>query len=136
MSNEEYIEMYSHQFRDELDKWLFKELSISGGCCSAQGCMEYNVARMVGEKLLESLWIDANGEHLPDIDKEVIALECLEGEDNYRVVFAHRVDPHRVVRVTIDNKPLKLHPNRHGKAGWSLPNIKYWLNLELPKSKK
>lgn len=78
-------------------------------------------------------WKDANGDVLPEIDKDVIALEGLDEENNYRVVFAHRVDPDRVIRTTIDNKPLELHPSRYGEAGWNLPNIKYWLDLELPK---
>ena len=55
MSNEEYIQMYPHQFKDELDRWLFRELSISGGACSAQRSMEYSVARMVGDKLLAAI---------------------------------------------------------------------------------
>lgn len=82
--------------------------------------------------LKKSLWVDANGEHLPEIDKEVIALEGLDEGSNYRVIFAHRVDPDRVIKTSIDNKPLELHPKRYGKAGWNIPNIKFWLNLELP----
>lgn len=85
---------------------------------------------------LKSLWVDANGEYLPDIDKEVVALESLDEESNYRVIFAHRVDPDRVIKTTIDGKPLELHPQRYGNAGWNLPNIKYWLDLELPKIKE
>ena len=80
-----------------------------------------------------NFWKDANGDVLPEIDKDVIALEGLDKGNNYRVVFAHRVDPDRVIRTTIDNKPLELHPSRYGEAGWNLPNIKYWLDLELPK---
>lgn len=56
MSNEEYIKEYPERFRDGLDRWLFKELSIMGGCCSAQKSMEYSIAREVGEKLLKALF--------------------------------------------------------------------------------
>ena len=133
MTADEYIEMYPHQFSDNLDKWLFKEFNLSGGACSSIRSMEYNIAREVAVKLLDSLWKDANSDVLPEIDKDVIALEGLDKGTNYRVVFAHRVDPDRVIRTTIDNKPLELHPSRYGEAGWNLPNIKYWLDLELPK---
>ena len=86
-------------------------------------------------KDIDSLWKDANGDVLPEIGREVIALVGLDEKGDYRVVFAHRVDPDRVIRTTIDNKPLELHPNKYGKAGWNLPNLKYWLDLELPKTK-
>ena len=84
---------------------------------------------------LKSLWVDANGDYLPEIDKEVIALEGLE-EDDYRVVFAHRVDSNEVIRTTINGEAVELLPKGHGKAGWNIPNIKYWLNLELPETKE
>ena len=83
----------------------------------------------------EHLWKSADGNDLPPIDKEVIALEGLDEEPNYRVIFAHRVDPDRVIKTTIDGKPLELHPSKYGKAGWNLPNLKYWLDLELPNRK-
>ena len=133
MTNEEYIKEHPYQFKDELDRWLFREFCISGGACSSVKEMEYSVARMIGEKLPMSLWKDAEGDYLQPIDKEVIALEGLDGKSNYRVIFAHRVDPDRVIRTTINNKPLELHPSKYSKAGWNLPNLKYWLDLELPK---
>ena len=54
MTNQEYIELHPEKFTDDIDKWLFTEFSILGGCCSAQGSMEYSVARMVAEKLFKA----------------------------------------------------------------------------------
>ena len=54
MTNKEYIEQHPEQFRDDIDKWLFTEFSIIGGCSSAHGSVEYTVARMVAERLFKA----------------------------------------------------------------------------------
>ena len=54
MTNEEYIKQHPEQFKDDIDKWLFTEFLIIGGCCSAEKCHEYSVARMVAEKLTDA----------------------------------------------------------------------------------
>ena len=101
-----------------------KILSVADGVKTI-GTALYLVYQFIHSLLDLSLCLLPDGLHL--------ALEGLDEENNYRVVFAHRVDPDRVIRTTIDNKPLELHPSRYGEAGWNLPNIKYWLDLELPK---
>lgn len=55
MTQEEYINEHPEKFLDAIDKWLFTEFSIVGGCCSAQGSMEYSVARMVAEKMKQQM---------------------------------------------------------------------------------
>ena len=77
------------------------------------------------------LWKDAQGDDLPEIDKEVIAL--IEAFGHYKVIFAHRVDENAEIHTSIDGKPLVLHPKKHGKGGWNISNIKWWLDIELPK---
>ena len=79
----------------------------------------------------EHLWKDAQGDDLPEIDKEVIAL--IEAFGHYKVIFAHRVDENAEIHTSIDGKPLVLHPKRHGKGGWNIPDVKFWLDCELPK---
>ena len=66
MTNKEYIDLHPEKFKDDIDKWLFTEFSIIGGCCSAQGSMEYSVARMVAEKMKQQIvekaceWLEDN----------------------------------------------------------------------------
>ena len=55
MTNEEYIKQHPEQFKDDIDKWLFIEFGIIGGCCSAEKSHEYSVARMVAEKLTDAV---------------------------------------------------------------------------------
>lgn len=54
MTNKEYINQHPEQFKDDIDKWLFTEFGIIGGCCSAEKSHEYSVARMVAEKLTDA----------------------------------------------------------------------------------
>ncbi len=67
----------------------------------------------------EELWRPADGEQLPPIDKEVVALVWTDYPPLYRVVFAHRVDP--------DGDAFG-----YGIGGWDIPRVKYWLDAELP----
>ena len=55
MTQEEYINEHPEKFVDDIDKWLYNEFYIVGGCCSAQGSMEYSVARMVAEKMKQQM---------------------------------------------------------------------------------
>ena len=83
------------------------------------------------ENTRKNLWHPADGDDLPEIDREVIALVKEFG--HHKVVFAHRVDENAEVHTSVDGKPLVLHPMKYDKGGWNLPDIKWWLDLELPK---
>ena len=63
-------------------------------------------------------WKPADGDNLPEIDREVIAI--IKENDYYKVVFAHRPNPNGDA-ICFD------------KGGWNMPNVRYWLDLELPK---
>lgn len=77
------------------------------------------------------LWKDAQGDELPEIDREVIALV---GKSPYfKVVCAHRPDPERKVFISIvTGKKGHFQPKIYDKGGWNIPNIKYYLDLDLP----
>ena len=65
-----------------------------------------------------SLWKDAQGQDLPPIEKEVIALEeCPSG--SLKVVYAHRPNPNGDAKI-------------YDRGGWNIPNLKYWLDYPLP----
>ena len=66
----------------------------------------------------QHLWKYADGRELPEIDRGVICLL-----DCGKVVKAHRPSTKNNLCV----------PETYGKGGWSYPNIKYWLDVELPK---
>lgn len=51
MTNEDYIKTHPEQFKDDIDKWLFMEFGIIGGCCSSIESLKYIIAKEVAEKL-------------------------------------------------------------------------------------
>lgn len=78
----------------------------------------------------KNLWKPADGDDLPEIDREVIALL-----NNGKVVFAHRPPEYWDGKNTITGKVTRHYPKTYGKGGWNIPNIVYWLDVELPKEK-
>lgn len=78
-----------------------------------------------GTYVLNNLWKDAQGEDLPEIDRDVIVL--VEAYGGYKVVFAHRP------KHFCGEKELDYHqPIIYDKGGWNMPDVVYWLDLDLP----
>jgi hypothetical protein len=80
------------------------------------------------QQLMKNIWKPADGNDLPVIDREVIALL-----DNGKVVFAHRPPEYWDGKNIITGKVTRNYPKTYDKGGWNIPNIKYWLDVELPK---
>lgn len=76
-------------------------------------------------------WKPADGDNLPEIDKEVIAL--VEENGHYIVVFAHRPPEYWDGRNIITNEVSRNYTKRYDKGEWNQPNVKWWLDLKLPK---
>ena len=74
-------------------------------------------------------WHDAQGDDLPEIDKEVIVLL-----DNGKVCFAHRpVKGYIMVSIINHSEVEEYYPKRYDKGGWNIPNVKWWCDINLPK---
>ena len=77
----------------------------------------------------EHLWKPADGDDLPEIDREVIALL-----DNGKVVFAHRPNPEGWdAKSIITEKVERYIPETYDKGGWNIPDVKWWLDCSMPK---
>ena len=75
----------------------------------------------------ETLWKSANGNDLPEIDREVIALL-----DNGKVVFAHRPSEYWDGKDIITGKVTRNYPKIYDKGGWNIPDVKWWLDCSIP----
>jgi hypothetical protein len=73
----------------------------------------------------------ADGEDLPEIDREVIALL-----DDGKVVFAHRPPEYWDGKNIDTGKVTRNYPKTYDKGGWNIPNVKYWLDCSMPNMKK
>lgn len=76
----------------------------------------------------ENLWKPADGDDLPEIDREVIALL-----DNGKVVYAHRPSAYWDGKNIDTGKVTRYYPKTYDKGGWNIPNVKYWLDCSIPK---
>ena len=77
----------------------------------------------------EHSWKPADGDDLPEIDREVIAIL-----DNGKVVFAHRPNPEGLDGKSLTSgKVVHYTPKTYDKGGWNIPNVKYWLDCLMPK---
>lgn len=75
-----------------------------------------------------NLWHYAQGNDLPPIDEEVIVL-CING----KVCFGHRPNPKGFNCKNVDTGEMEhLEPMTYGKGGWNIPDVKLWLDVELP----
>ena len=75
-----------------------------------------------------SQWKRADGDELPEIDREVIALTT-----RGKVVFAHRPVESYVGTDIFTGKKTVRRPVRYGKGGWNADDILWWLDVEIPK---
>lgn len=86
-----------------------------------------------------NLWKPADGEDLPEIDREVIVLTQpypLE-RNEYAVSFAHRPNPNGWDGKSVTTGEIEHYtPKTYGKCGWNIPDIILWLDVELPKEIK
>ena len=71
------------------------------------------------------MWKD--NKELPEIDREVVALQSMKS-GSYKVVYAHRPNPNGYITVNGE----KLYAQTYGEGGWNMPNIVWWLDLDLP----
>ena len=80
------------------------------------------------DRVLGGIWKSADGDDLPIIDREVIALL-----NNGRVVIAHRPPEYWDGKDIITGKVTRNYVERYDKGLWNIPNVKYWLDVDLPK---
>lgn len=88
----------------------------------------------------KNIWKPADGDDLPEIDKEVIVLQGIKNPvttDSMwgcEVAFAHRPNPNGWDGKSITTGEVEHYDvQTYDKGGWNIPDVKYWLDCELPK---
>ena len=88
------------------------------------------------KKTMKELWKSAEGSDLPIFDREVIVLTQpypLENSE-YAVYFAHRPNPNGWDGKSLSTGKVEHYtPKTYGEGGWNIPDIVYWLDVDLPK---
>ena len=89
------------------------------------------IAVRVAKWQKEHLWKPAASDALPEIDREVIALL-----NNGKIVFAHRPYKEKYIGKNLATGNTETFENKtYDKGGWNQPDVKWWLDIELPKEK-
>lgn len=84
----------------------------------------------------EHLWKPADGDDLPEYDREVIAILDYDF-GHYKVVYAHRPNPDGWDGTNIDTEEKEhFEPVIYDKGGWNQPHVLYWLDTKLPYEEK
>jgi len=90
----------------------------------------------MAEWVLNNLWKRADGDDLPEIDREVIVFTQpypLEGNE-YAVSFAHRPNPDGWDGKSLTSGKVEHYtPKTYGEGGWNIPDVKWWLDCLMPK---
>lgn len=90
------------------------------------------IAVRVAKWQKEHLWKPADGDDLPEYDREVIAILDYDF-GHYKVVYAHRPNPNGWNGTNIDTEEKEhFEPVIYGKGGWNQPHVLYWLDAKLP----
>lgn len=72
------------------------------------------------------LWKSAEGDDLPEIDREVIAIL-----NNGKVVFAHRPPEYWDGKNISTGEITRYYPKKYDKGGWNQPDVKWWLDCTM-----
>ena len=91
------------------------------------------------DRILDSLWKPADGDDLPEYDREVVAFQEIFSTDVdvpslLKIVIAHRPYPEGYDGKSITTGQTKHYtPKTYDKGSWNIPDVKWWLDVELPK---
>jgi len=116
-------ESASNYMRGRAMALSFKPLALSD-VKDAYMCGAEEMERLIDSSMW---WKSADGSELPAIDREVIALTT-EG----KVVFAHRPKESWTGKNIVTGKVTTYYPKRYGAGQWNMPDIKWWLDIEIP----
>ena len=93
-------------------------------------CIEHFKAGAKWKK--ENIWKPADGDDLPEIDREVIAIIDYDF-GHYKVVYAHRPNPNGWNGTNRDTgEDEHFDPVIYDQGGWNQPHVLYWLDAKLP----
>ena len=90
---------------------------------------------------VKDFWKPANGDNLPEIDREVVVLIKYDAQLNIYdeeyptcgVGFGHRPDPKGWDGKSLSTGKVEHYtPKTYDKGGWNIPNIVYWLDCSMP----
>ena len=87
------------------------------------------------EEMMKNIWRPADGDDLPEIDREVVVFTQDFPNDAgiMAVAIGHRPNPEGWDGKSLSTGKVEHYmPQCYDKGGWNIPNVKYWLDTDLP----
>lgn len=91
------------------------------------------------DKCKQTLWKSADGEDLPEYEREVVvfAQDFPNDAGIMKVAIAHRPDPKGWDGKNIATGEVEHYtPQTYGKGCWNIPDVIIWLDVDLPKTEE
>lgn len=114
---------------------MTREEQIEQRACQLGNCLA-SMAFIKGAKWADAnLWKSADGEDLPELEREVVVFTQNFPNDVgiMKVAIAHRPNPNGWdSRNILTGEVEHFVPKTYGKGGWSLPDVIYWLDAKFP----
>ena len=91
------------------------------------------------EQMMENLWKPADGDDLPEYEREVVAFQEIFPTDVdvpslLKIVIAHRPNPEGYDGKSLTTGEVEHYtPKTYDKGGWNIPDVKWWLDCLMPK---
>ena len=89
----------------------------------------------ISEWILNNLWKPADGDDLPEYEREVVVFTQDFPNDAgiMKVAIAHRPDPKGWDGKSIVTGEVEHYtPKTYDKGGWNIPDVALWLDLDIP----
>jgi len=150
--NKDYYQGKAEAYKetlDFLDTLEVKEVSISKDL--EEAAEDYCKSALVGSPYIKKnafkagakwkvhhLWKPADGDELPEIDREVVAFQetfptDVDVPSLLKIVIAHRPNPNGWYGKSVTTGKIEHYtPKTYDKGGWNIPNVKWWLDCDLP----
>lgn len=87
-------------------------------------------------QMMANLWKPADGDDLPEYEREVVVFTQVFPDDTemMRVAIGHRPNPDGWDGKSLSTGKVEHYiPKTYGKGGWNIPDVKFWLDVKLPK---
>lgn len=120
-------ELAQKYFPDANNIWARANLEAM---CAKQACLE------MASWVEQNLWKSADGDDdLPELEREVVVFtqNFPNNAGIMKVCIAHRPNPKGWNgRNILTGEVEHFVPKIYGKGGWSMPDVKIWLDCKLP----
>ena len=138
--NTEIVEAFKAGAQWQKEQFEKDYTNLCNGIATVKGlavAMTYNKGVAdTKEQMMKNIWKDAQGDDLPEYEREVVVFtqNFPHNAGMMMVAIGHRPTPEGYDGKSLTTGEIKHYtPKTYDKGGWNIPDVKYWLDVVLPK---